>query len=164
MFGALAVGTTSIEGLLEGEDVLRTAGAMRALGAEVTQLAAGQWRVAGRGIGGLIEPPDVLDMGNSGTAARLLCGLLAGHPLFAVMTGDASLRLEVQGHTDDSGSPEHNARLSGDRAASVKDWLIAHGIAASRLTSKGYGATKPVADNHTPGGRAKNRRVDLARI
>lgn len=92
MFGALAIGSTEITGLLEGEDVLRTAGAMRALGAEVTQLAPGQWRVAGRGIGGLIEPADVLDMGNSGTAARLLCGLLAGHPLFAVMTGDASLR------------------------------------------------------------------------
>ena len=77
------------------------------------------------------------------------------------MTGDASLRLEVQGHTDDSGSPEHNAKLSGDRATSVRDWLIAHGIAASRLTSKGYGATKPVADNHTPEGKAKNRRVEV---
>jgi len=53
------------------------------------------------------------------------------------MTGDAPLRLDIQGHTDDSGSPEHNAKLSGDRAASVKDWLVAHGIAASRLTSKG---------------------------
>ena len=52
----------------------------------------GTWRVAGRGVGGLVEPPDVLDMGNSGTAARLLCGVLASHPLFAVMTGDASLR------------------------------------------------------------------------
>jgi 3-phosphoshikimate 1-carboxyvinyltransferase len=92
MFGALAVGTTEITGLLEGEDVLRTAAAMRALGAEVEHLAPGHWRVAGRGIGGLVEPADVLDMGNSGTAARLLCGLLAGHPLFAVMTGDASLR------------------------------------------------------------------------
>ncbi|MCK8783325.1 3-phosphoshikimate 1-carboxyvinyltransferase [Roseomonas sp. NAR14] len=92
MFGALAVGTTAIEGLLEGEDVLRTAAAMRALGAEVEQLAPGRWRVAGRGIGGLLEPADVLDMGNSGTAARLLCGLLAGHPIFSVMTGDASLR------------------------------------------------------------------------
>jgi OOP family OmpA-OmpF porin len=81
-----------------------------------------------------------------------------------VLTGDVSLRLEVQGHTDDSGSPEHNAKLSGDRAASVKDWLTAHGIASSRLTSKGYGATKPVADNHTPEGKAKNRRVDLARM
>lgn len=92
MFGALAVGTTEITGLLEGEDVLRTAAAMRALGAEVRNLGGGHWRVAGRGIGGLVEPADVLDMGNSGTAARLLCGLLAGHPLFAVMTGDASLR------------------------------------------------------------------------
>jgi 3-phosphoshikimate 1-carboxyvinyltransferase len=92
MFGALAVGETRITGLLTGEDVLRTAAAMRALGAEVVQEPDGTWRVAGRGIGGLIEPEDVLDMGNSGTAARLLCGILASHPLFAVMTGDASLR------------------------------------------------------------------------
>ncbi|PZW47062.1 3-phosphoshikimate 1-carboxyvinyltransferase [Humitalea rosea] len=92
MFGALAVGTTRISGLLEGEDVLRTAVAMRALGAEVTQLAPGAWEVSGRGVGGLVEPADVLDMGNSGTAARLLCGLLAAHPIFSVMTGDASLR------------------------------------------------------------------------
>ncbi|UPY37527.1 3-phosphoshikimate 1-carboxyvinyltransferase [Sediminicoccus sp. KRV36] len=92
MFGALAIGTTQIEGLLEGEDVLRTAAAMRLLGATVEHLAPGRWRVAGRGIGGLTEPADVLDMGNSGTAARLICGLLAGHPIFAVMTGDASLR------------------------------------------------------------------------
>ena len=92
MFGALAVGETRISGLLEGEDVLRTAAAMRALGAEVVQDRPGAWRVAGRGIGGLQEPADVLDMGNSGTAARLLAGILASHPLFAVMTGDASLR------------------------------------------------------------------------
>jgi 3-phosphoshikimate 1-carboxyvinyltransferase len=92
MFGALAVGTTRITGLLEGEDVLRTAAAMRALGAEVTQDGPGAWRVAGRGVGGLVEPAEVLDMGNSGTAARLLLGLLSGHPIFAVMTGDASLR------------------------------------------------------------------------
>lgn len=92
MFGALAVGETRISGLLEGEDVLRTAAAMRALGAEVTRDSDGTWRVAGRGVGGLTEPADVLDMGNSGTAARLLCGILATHPMFAVMTGDASLR------------------------------------------------------------------------
>ncbi len=92
MFGALAVGETRITGLLEGEDVLRTAAAMRALGAEVNHDPDGTWRVAGRGVGGLVEPGDVLDMGNSGTAARLLCGILASHPLFAVMTGDASLR------------------------------------------------------------------------
>ena len=92
MFGALAIGETRITGLLEGEDVLCTAAAMRALGAEVGRDADGTWRIAGRGIGGLTEPADVLDMGNSGTAARLLCGILASHPIFSVMTGDASLR------------------------------------------------------------------------
>jgi 3-phosphoshikimate 1-carboxyvinyltransferase len=92
MFGALAIGETRISGLLEGEDVLRTAAAMRMLGAEVRHDSDGTWRVAGRGVGGLTEPADVLDMGNSGTAARLLCGILASHPIFAVMTGDASLR------------------------------------------------------------------------
>ncbi len=92
MFGALAVGETRITGLLTGEDVLRTAAAMRTLGAEILHDPDGTWRVAGRGVGGLGEPADVLDMGNSGTAARLLCGILATHPVFAVMTGDASLR------------------------------------------------------------------------
>jgi 3-phosphoshikimate 1-carboxyvinyltransferase len=92
ILGALAVGETRITGLLEGEDVLRTAAAVRALGAEVTRDGPGAWRVSGRGIGGLVEPADVLDMGNSGTAARLLCGLLASHPVFAVLSGDASLR------------------------------------------------------------------------
>jgi 3-phosphoshikimate 1-carboxyvinyltransferase len=65
---------------------------MRALGAEVVNDGGGRWRVAGRGVGGLAEPADVLDMGNSGTAARLLAGILASHPFFSVMTGDASLR------------------------------------------------------------------------
>ncbi len=92
MFGALAVGETRIEGLLEGEDVLRTAAAMRALGALVTADGGGAWRVRGRGVGALVEPEDVLDMGNSGTAARLLAGLLASHPIVSIMTGDASLR------------------------------------------------------------------------
>jgi len=92
MFGALAVGETRITGLLTGEDVLRTAAAMRLLGAEIWHDADGTWHVAGRGVGGLNEPDDVLDMGNSGTAARLLCGILASHPVFAVMTGDGSLR------------------------------------------------------------------------
>jgi 3-phosphoshikimate 1-carboxyvinyltransferase len=92
MFGALAVGETVIDGLLEGEDVLRTAAAMRALGAEIERDGAGRWHVWGCGIGALREPEDVLDMGNSGTGARLLLGILAGHPLTAVLTGDASLR------------------------------------------------------------------------
>ncbi|MBB2159634.1 3-phosphoshikimate 1-carboxyvinyltransferase [Gluconacetobacter sacchari] len=92
MFAALARGETAITGLLEGEDVLRTAAAMRALGATVTRVAPGRWQVTGRGLGALQEPDDVLDMGNSGTAARLLSGILASHGIFSVMTGDGSLR------------------------------------------------------------------------
>ena len=91
MFAALAIGNTRIEGLLEGEDVLRTAAAMCALGARIERKGTA-WCVQGVGIGGLAEPEDVLDMGNSGTAARLLAGILATHPVFSVMTGDASLR------------------------------------------------------------------------
>src|SRR5690606_2325913 len=96
MLGALAVGETTIDGLLEGEDVLRTAAAMRALGARIepgtAAGAGGTWRVRGRGVGGLVEPADVLDLGNAGTGARLLMGLLASHRLTAFLTGDASLR------------------------------------------------------------------------
>ena len=92
MLAAIAVGESRIEGLLEGEDVLCTAAAMRALGAEIERGNDGIWRVWGRGVGGLREPDCVLDMGNSGTAARLLLGLLATHPLTATMTGDESLR------------------------------------------------------------------------
>ena len=92
MFAGLAVGETRVRGLLEGEDVLRTAAAMRALGCGVWREGPGEWRIVGRGVGGLSEPADVLDMGNSGTAARLLTGILASHPFFSVMTGDASLR------------------------------------------------------------------------
>ncbi|GAN53025.1 3-phosphoshikimate 1-carboxyvinyltransferase [Tanticharoenia sakaeratensis] len=91
MFAGLAQGTTRIVGLLEGEDVLRTADAMRALGADIRREGR-DWVVDGRGIGSLDEPADVLDMGNSGTAARLLCGILASHDMTAVMTGDGSLR------------------------------------------------------------------------
>jgi 3-phosphoshikimate 1-carboxyvinyltransferase len=92
MLAALAIGQTQITGLLEGEDVLRTAAAMRALGARITRLSPTQYTVQGAGLGALREPPDVLDMGNSGTAARLLTGLLATHPIFSILTGDASLR------------------------------------------------------------------------
>lgn len=91
MFGALAVGETRIEGLLEGEDVLATAAAMRSLGAIVKRNEDGTWRVHGCGLGALAEPDGVLDMGNSGTAARLLLGLLATHPITTTMVGDASL-------------------------------------------------------------------------
>ena len=100
IMGALAVGETAITGLLRGEDVLRTAAAMAALGAKVEEsqgpggAAPGEvvWRVWGRGIGGLSEPEDVLDLGNSGTGARLIAGLLSAYPFTSFMTGDASLR------------------------------------------------------------------------
>jgi 3-phosphoshikimate 1-carboxyvinyltransferase len=92
MFGALAVGRTEITGLLEGEDVLATATALRAMGAGIERLGKGHWAVDGVGIGGLGEPDNVLDLGNSGTSARLLLGLLATHPLTAFVTGDGSLR------------------------------------------------------------------------
>ncbi|MBP7063932.1 3-phosphoshikimate 1-carboxyvinyltransferase [Ferrovibrio sp.] len=97
IFGALAVGETEVTGLLEGEDVLRTAAAMRAMGAEVERLGEGHWKVRGVGVGGFAEPADVLDMGNAGTGARLVMGLVASHPFTAVFTGDASLRRRPMG-------------------------------------------------------------------
>jgi 3-phosphoshikimate 1-carboxyvinyltransferase len=91
MIGAMAVGETTISGLLEGEDVRRTAAALAAMGVGVSQQEGGVWRVQGVGVGGLAEPAGVLDMGNSGTGARLLMGMLATHPFTAHMTGDDSL-------------------------------------------------------------------------
>ena len=95
ILGAMARGTTRIEGLLEGEDVLRTAAAMAAFGAEVERLGEGRWSV--RGHGGLSEPAEVIDCGNSGTGARLIMGAAAGYPLAASFTGDASLRKRPMG-------------------------------------------------------------------
>lgn len=97
IFGALAAGTTRITGLLEGEDVLRTAAAMRQLGAEVEKLEDGGWQVRGNGVGALAEPDAVLDMGNSGTAARLLMGLVASCPFTTFFMGDASLHKRPMG-------------------------------------------------------------------
>ena len=92
MLGALAVGETEIHGLLEGEDVLRTAAAMRQLGGEAERGADGVWRAQGRGIGALREAPEVLDLGNAGTGTRLLMGLVAPYDFVTFFTGDASLR------------------------------------------------------------------------
>jgi 3-phosphoshikimate 1-carboxyvinyltransferase len=97
MLGALAVGETRIEGLLEGEDVLATAGAMRAMGADIIRDDDGVWHVHGVGVGGLMQPAQALDMGNSGTSTRLLMGLLASHGLTATFTGDASLSKRPMG-------------------------------------------------------------------
>lgn len=91
MLSALAVGESRVEGLLEGEDVLATAAAMRAMGADIERDADGIWHVHGVGVGGLLQPETALDMGNSGTSTRLLMGLLASHDLTATFIGDASL-------------------------------------------------------------------------
>ena len=90
ILGGLAVGETRITGLLEAEDVLATAAAMRALGAQVAK-QGDTWLVHGVGAGSLLQPDAALDMGNSGTAARLLMGVLASHAVTACFTGDRSL-------------------------------------------------------------------------
>ena len=101
MLGALAVGETVITGLLEGEDVLATAAAMRAMGADIARGDDGVWRVHGVGIGGLLQPLVALDMGNSGTSTRLLMGLIASHPITATFVGDASLSRRPMGRVID---------------------------------------------------------------
>ncbi len=92
ILGSLAIGRSHVRGLLEGDDVLRTAAAMSALGATLARGADGAWSIDGVGIGGLAEPEEMLDLGNSGTGARLLMGLVAAHDITAFFTGDASLR------------------------------------------------------------------------
>ncbi|WP_299777853.1 3-phosphoshikimate 1-carboxyvinyltransferase [uncultured Roseobacter sp.] len=91
ILGALCVGETEITGLLEGQDVLDTAKAMRAFGAEVTDHGGGNWSVHGVGVGGFAEPEQVIDCGNSGTGVRLIMGAMATSPIAATFTGDASL-------------------------------------------------------------------------
>ncbi|MDZ4790134.1 MAG: 3-phosphoshikimate 1-carboxyvinyltransferase [Hyphomicrobiales bacterium] len=90
ILGALATGVTTITGLLESEDIMATAQAVRQLGAIVEQ-HGDEWHVYGRGLGGLTAPAEPLDMGNSGTGARLMMGVVAGHDIEAVFTGDESL-------------------------------------------------------------------------
>ena len=101
ILGALSVGETRVTGLLEGQDVLDTAKAMRAFGAEVTRLGAGDWSVHGVGVGGFAEPADVIDCGNSGTGVRLIMGAMATSPISATFTGDASLRKRPMGRVTD---------------------------------------------------------------
>ncbi|MGL6043919.1 MAG: 3-phosphoshikimate 1-carboxyvinyltransferase [Sandaracinobacteroides sp.] len=91
MLSALAVGRSQVDGLLEGEDVLATAAAMRAMGATVDRVAEGRWEIDGVGVGSLLQPAAALDMGNSGTSTRLLMGLVSTHPITATFIGDASL-------------------------------------------------------------------------
>jgi 3-phosphoshikimate 1-carboxyvinyltransferase len=92
ILGALAVGETRVSGMLEGEDVLNTAKALRALGARIERTGEGKWSVHGVGVGGFAEPAAALDFGNSGTGCRLALGAVAGCPITATFDGDASLR------------------------------------------------------------------------
>ena len=101
MLSALAVGTSNISGLLEGEDVLATAAAMLAMGAHIERNGEGSWTVHGVGVGGLMQPSGALDMGNSGTSTRLLMGLVASHRLTATFIGDASLSKRPMGRVID---------------------------------------------------------------
>jgi 3-phosphoshikimate 1-carboxyvinyltransferase len=101
IFGAMAVGETKVTGLLEGQDVLDTAKAMRAFGATVTRHGEGSWSVQGVGVGGFQEPADVIDCGNSGTGVRLIMGCMATTAMTATFTGDASLRKRPMGRVTD---------------------------------------------------------------
>ncbi|WP_309752636.1 3-phosphoshikimate 1-carboxyvinyltransferase [Novosphingobium sp.] len=101
MLGALAVGETKVTGLLEGEDVLATAAAMRAMGAQVERIGAGAWSVHGVGVGALLQPAMPLDMGNSGTSTRLLMGLVSTHAIETRFFGDASLSGRPMGRVID---------------------------------------------------------------
>ena len=129
IFGAMAVGETRITGLLEGQDVLDTARAMRAFGAEVTRHGEGAWSVHGVGVGGFSEPVDVIDCGNSGTGVRLIMGCMATTPMTATFTGDASLRKRPMGRVTDPLS------LFGARA---------YGRSGGRLPMTVVGAASPV--------------------
>ena len=121
ILGAMAAGETRIDGLLEGEDVLRTAEAMRAFGARVEREGEGRWRVQGQGA--LREPADVVDCGNSGTGVRLIMGAAAGYELAATFTGDSSLRgrpmARVLGPLEQMGA-RHLGRCSGRLPLTLK--------------------------------------------
>lgn len=101
MLSALAIGQSRISGLLEGEDVMATAAAMRAMGADIKRDEDGLWTVYGVGVGGLLQPGTSLDMGNSGTSARLLMGLVSSHAITANFIGDASLSKRPMGRVID---------------------------------------------------------------
>lgn len=101
ILGALSVGETKVTGLLEGQDVLDTAAAMQAFGAEVVQHGPGAWSIHGVGVGGFAEPAQVIDCGNSGTGVRLIMGAMSTTPITATFTGDASLRGRPMGRITD---------------------------------------------------------------
>ena len=134
ILSGLAIGTTRVTGLLEGDDVMATGRAMRALGADIRRDDSGTWHVTGAGTSGLVSPETPLDLGNSGTGVRLLMGVVAGQPLTATFCGDAS--------------------LSRRPMARVTDPLAAMGAAITardgdRLPVTITGAETPMAADHT---------------
>jgi len=134
ILGAMAVGETKVTGLLEGQDVLDTAKAMRAFGAEVTGHGEGSWSVHGVGVGGFAEPADIIDCGNSGTGVRLIMGAMATTPITATFTGDASLRKRPMGRVTDP------LALFGARS---------YGRQGGRLPMTIVGAANPVPVRYT---------------
>ncbi|MGB3245595.1 MAG: 3-phosphoshikimate 1-carboxyvinyltransferase [Sulfitobacter sp.] len=134
ILGAMCVGETTIHGLLEGQDVLDTAKAMRAFGAEVTDLGGGNWSVQGVGVGGFAEPDNVIDCGNSGTGVRLIMGCMATSPIVATFTGDASLNGRPMARVTDP------LTLFGTQAV---------GRAGGRLPMTIVGAVNPVPVRYT---------------
>ena len=131
ILGALSVGETVVTGLLEGEDVLDTAKAMRAMGADVERDADGVWHVHGVGVGGFAEPEQVIDCGNSGTGVRLIMGAMATSPITATFTGDASLNGRPMARVTDP------LALFGARAVGRED---------GRLPMTVVGAREPVPE------------------
>jgi len=129
ILGALAIGETRISGLLEGDDVLATASAIRAFGADVIRHENGEWSVHGVGVGGFAEPENAVDCGNSGTGARLLMGAMATTPITATFTGDRSLRGRPMGRITEP------LALFGARA---------YGRAGGQLPMTLVGAAEPV--------------------
>ena len=134
ILGAMSVGETRIRGLLEGDDVLATADAMRAFGAEVSRDDAGEWSVHGVGVGGFGEPEDTIDCGNAGTGVRLIMGAMATTPITATFTGDASLRSRPMGRVTDP------LALFG---------TAAYGRTGGRLPMTVVGAAAPVPVRYT---------------
>jgi 3-phosphoshikimate 1-carboxyvinyltransferase len=159
ILGALAVGSTRISGLLEGEDVLNTARAMQMLGARVERICGGNWRVDGVGVAGFAAPEAPLDFGNSGTGCRLVMGAVAGCPITATFDGDASLRKRPMGRvldplalmgarvTDAAGGGRLPVTLDGARdpapivyrtpvpSAQIKSAVLLAGLAAPGVTT-----------------------------
>ncbi len=134
ILSALAVGKSRIEGLLEGEDVLATAAALRAMGADI-QNEDGVWTVYGVGVGGLMQPDNIVDLGNSGTSARLLMGLVASHAISATFTGDASLSKRPMGRVIDPLS---------DMGADIAARQTADGKACLPITVRGIYPAVPM--------------------